>query len=101
MAATIETAHACHLAGVHVALVGRLAGMAKRDVSQLIRQHGGMVVEPGDSTAHLIVIGEDLAVSADSAASPLFDDATQAAIEAGQIEAIGESEFWQTARTGR
>jgi tetratricopeptide (TPR) repeat protein len=95
MSTVEENIGSFHLAGVRIALVGRLAGMAKRDVSQLIRQQGGMVVEPVDSSAQLIVIGEDLAVSPDAAAAPLFDEATQAAIEAGSIEVVGESLFWQ------
>ena len=43
----------------------------------------------------LIVVGEDVAVSADPGTPDFFDEATRAAIEAGQVEVIGESEFWQ------
>lgn len=108
------------LAGKRVALVGRLAGMTKRDAQQLIRQRGGMPVQlestPADEASaespekigltqpsldnntcdvHLIVVGEDIAGTADPSAPDFFDDATRAAIEAGQVEVIGESQFWQ------
>ena len=43
----------------------------------------------------LIVVGEDVAGSADPGTPELFDESTRAAIEAGQVEVIGESEFWQ------
>jgi tetratricopeptide (TPR) repeat protein len=105
---------AAELAGLRVAVVGRLAGMLKRDVQQLIRQRGGVPVQlpgspssdpssepvekpqatnPGD--VQLIVVGEDVAISADPGAPELFDETMRTAIEAGQVEVIGESEFWQ------
>src|SRR5262245_11269054 len=37
------------LADQHIAIVGRLASMAKRDAQQLIRQHGGTPIELGES----------------------------------------------------
>jgi tetratricopeptide (TPR) repeat protein len=134
------------LAGLRIALVGRLAGMPKREAQQLIRQRGGLPVElatklapsnlplprgegrgegvcmPPDTESvrnsappHWIVVGENLAEclwqsdpqakSIDSAGDgdagapdpqpPLFDRATQAAIESGQTEVLSESEFWQ------
>jgi tetratricopeptide (TPR) repeat protein len=94
--------------------------MTRRDAQQLIRDRGGLPVQlPGaaaeesastpadkpavqraaDEVVHcsvqLIVVGEDVAVSADPGTPDFFDDATRAAIEAGQVEVIGESEFWQ------
>jgi tetratricopeptide (TPR) repeat protein len=83
------------LAGARVAIVGRLAGMSRRDAQQLIKQHGGLCVESADPTAGLIIVGDDVSQAANPAAAPLFDDATQAAIEAGSVEVIGESQFWQ------
>jgi len=83
------------LAGMRVAIVGRLAGMPKRDAQQLIKQHGGVCADSADPTASLIVVGDDVSQAANPAAAPLFDVATQAAIEAGSVEVIGESQFWQ------
>jgi tetratricopeptide (TPR) repeat protein len=83
------------LAGMRVAIVGRLAGMCKRDAQQLIKQHGGVCAESADPIAGLIVVGDDVSQAANPAAAPLFDAATQAAIESGSVEVIGESQFWQ------
>ncbi|HTQ40674.1 MAG TPA: MerR family transcriptional regulator [Pirellulales bacterium] len=111
-------ADAAELAGLRVAVVGRLAGMSKRDVQQLIRQRGGLLVQlPETATTdlstesttpsaetnspaaagdvQLVVVGEDVAVTADPGAPDFFDDNMRAVIEAGQVEVIGESEFWQ------
>jgi tetratricopeptide (TPR) repeat protein len=83
------------LADQRVAIVGRLASMAKRDAQQLIRQHGGTPVELGESEPQLIVVGEDLEIAAESGASELFDEATRSAIDTGRCEVVGESQFWQ------
>jgi tetratricopeptide (TPR) repeat protein len=82
------------LAGLRVAIVGRLAGMSKRDAQQLIRERGGLPVERTDESCQCIVMGEDLPVSSDPATVGLFDEATQAAIDAGAMEVVAESEFW-------
>ncbi len=117
---TLSNMPTAELAGMHVALVGRLAGMTKRNAQQLIRERGGQPVqlpsggstdavrESADKTnlpppaaeatacdVQLIVVGEDVAASADPGTPDLFDEATRVAIEAGQVEVIGESEFWQ------
>jgi tetratricopeptide (TPR) repeat protein len=117
---TVCDTQSSELAGLRVALVGRLGGMTKRDAQQLIRQRGGLPVQlPGSSVeetakeptektlsqktaeecsqgeVHLIVVGEDVAVSADPGTPDFFDETTRTAIEAGQIEVIGENEFWQ------
>lgn len=104
MSTDLESPPAVRLSGLRVALVGRLAGMSKRDAQQLIRRAGGVPVEAADSSKiqetspglpQLIVVGEDFPLSADAASADLFDPATQAAIEAGDVEVIGESRFWQ------
>ncbi len=120
MTVALPNSPAAELAGMRVALVGRFAGMTKRNAQQLIRERGGQPVQlPSGGSAEagkespdkakslpavadsiacdvqLIVIGEDVAASADPGTPDLFDEATQAAIEAGQVEVIGESEFWQ------
>lgn len=95
MSITEGLADTASLAGMRVAIVGRLAGMSKRDAQQLVKQHGGVCAESADPTAGLIVVGDDVSQAANPAAAPLFDDPTQAAIEAGSVEVIGESQFWQ------
>jgi tetratricopeptide (TPR) repeat protein len=95
MPTTEGLADSALLAGTRVAIVGRLAGMSKRDAQQLIRQHGGLCAEAADPSVSLIVVGGDVSLAADPAAAPLFDDATQATIEAGSVEVVSENKFWQ------
>ncbi len=100
MSTLLSSTEAAVLAGARIALVGRLAGMSKRDAAQLIRQQGGIIVDlqsetTADRNLQLIVVGEDVALSAEPGSASLFDETTQAAIDSGQIEVIGESEFWQ------
>ena len=87
-----------------MAFVGRLAGMSKRDAQQLIRRAGGVPFsaadsssesQPSDGIPQLIVVGEEFPLPTDAISRDLFDAATQAAIEAGDVEVIGESQFWQ------
>lgn len=84
------------LSGVRVALVGRLASMSRRDATQLIRQHGAMVVERPSPSVQLVVVGEaDLVPSAESDPDDWFDAATREAIERGDVEVLRETQLWQ------
>ncbi len=47
------------LAGQRVALVGKFAGMSKREVQQLVRTQGGTVSERADAATTLLVVGEN------------------------------------------
>ena len=51
------------LEGQRVAIVGKLAGMSKREAQQLLRQHGAAVVEHPDSATTLVIVGEHDAIS--------------------------------------
>ncbi len=103
MSTEVESSPSVRLSGQRVALVGRLAGMPKRDAQQLIRRAGGVPLEVtnfagADSSnclPQLIVVGEEFPLPADASSGDLFDAATQAAIESGDIDVIGESQFWQ------
>jgi tetratricopeptide (TPR) repeat protein len=79
------------LADRRVALVGKLAGMSRRDAQQLVRAQGGIVAEASDATVDLIVVGENELLSADD----LFDDVQRQRAESGQLEIITETELWQ------
>jgi NAD-dependent DNA ligase len=46
------------LTGRHVALVGKLAGMGRREAQQLLRSHGVLVSDQPDEQTELIVVGE-------------------------------------------
>ena len=82
------------LEGQRVALVGKLAGMSKREAGQLVRQHGGTVVERPDALATLLVVGEKERPG-DSPWKSDLDQAAREAIERGTLAVIGESQFWQ------
>lgn len=82
------------LQGQRVALVGKLAGMTKREAQQLVRRQGGAVVDKPDALATLIVVGERELPLGDSPEESFADD-VRAAVEQGTLEIIGESQLWQ------
>ena len=99
MTTVICGSQAAELAGMRVALVGRLAGMNRRDAQQLIRDQGGIVADAPSADLQIIVVGEqELPLSFDSRTLDL-DDPTRSAIDAHQIEVITETQLWQ--RLGR
>lgn len=88
--------------GVAFALIGKLAGMSKRDAGKLIRDAGGMVVEPDSEEADVLVVGEQELPLGDTAAvgelsevEKLFDDATQQAVYSGRLKVLSETQLWQ------
>jgi tetratricopeptide (TPR) repeat protein len=86
------------LAGVRVAVLGKLSGMTRRDAQQLIRQHGGIALERPDATAHLLVVGDErraLHSTRSTRDLPGIDEATCAAVDRGEVQLIGETELWQ------
>lgn len=82
------------LRGQRVALVGRLAGMSKREACELVRKQGGTVVERPDAAATLVVLGEK-EPRGDAAWQESLDGAARAAVAAGTLAVIGESQLWQ------
>jgi tetratricopeptide (TPR) repeat protein len=90
------TEHVEHsLAGRRIALVGRLSGMSRREVEQLVHDRGGQIVPRIDADTHLVVLNDDaddiprLIENGD-----LIDDATRRAWRDGRLEVVRESEFW-------
>ncbi len=83
------------LADRRVTLVGKLAGMSRRDAQQLIRAQGAIVAETLDATVDLVVVGENELLSADGIIDGLFDDVQRRRAESGQLEIITETELWQ------
>jgi tetratricopeptide (TPR) repeat protein len=82
------------LGGLRVAIVGRLAGMSKRDAEKIIRDRGGRVVDRVES-ADWIVIGDEAASSADNVAASKTTDAVLAQFTAtAEAATICESDFW-------
>jgi Tfp pilus assembly protein PilF/DNA-binding transcriptional MerR regulator len=84
------------LAGKTVAFVGRLASMPRRDAAQLVRQHGGTVVERPGPEVSVAVVGErGLPIATDGSSDDWFDGATREAAEQGRLEVLSETQFWE------
>src|SRR6185295_19247593 len=84
------------LYGLRVALIGKLAGMSRRDAQRLIRLHGGACSERADAAAQLIVVGEEeMPPGGIAGARQLLDEATRQAVLRGEIELITETQLWQ------
>src|SRR5271157_3379778 len=95
MTATSECSTGELLKGQRVALVGKLAGMPKREAQQLVRSHGATVIERPDASATPVVVGENGLPLGDGGLEPAFDDAVRGAVERGTLEIVGETELWQ------
>jgi len=80
------------LTGRRVALVGKLAGMSKREAGKLIRSHGGVAVDAPRPDTDWIVVGDGELPLDDLDA--LLDDATRTAVADGDIEVMGETRLW-------
>lgn len=83
------------LAGERIAIVGRLAGMSRREAQRLIRGSGAVLADQPDATTTLIVLGEQDAPADPLTAAVSFEPAARAAFEAGTLAIIGESQLWQ------
>jgi tetratricopeptide (TPR) repeat protein len=94
MTTTDETASVL-LAGQRVALVGKFAGMSKRDVQQLVRQHGGAIVEKADASVTLLVVGENELPLEEASLGEAFEPPLREAADRGTLEIISETQLWQ------
>lgn len=95
MTTTSECAAGELLVGQRVVLVGKLAGMSKRDAQQLVRRHGGLVLERPDASATLVVVGERELPLDDGPLEQAFDAAVREAEQRGTLEIIPEAQLWQ------
>ncbi len=83
------------LKGQRVALVGKLAGMSKREAQQLVRRQGGVILERPDASATLLVLGEEELPLGDGPADSAFDEAVRGAVDRGTLEIVSETQLWQ------
>jgi tetratricopeptide (TPR) repeat protein len=83
------------LASQRIALVGRLAGMSRREAQRLVRQSGATLAESPDAATTLVVLGEQDAPADPVSAAVSLEPAARAAFEAGTLAIIGESQLWQ------
>jgi tetratricopeptide (TPR) repeat protein len=81
------------LAGRHVAFVGKLGAVTRREAQQLVRAHGGVPVDKSGRHVDLIVIGADEFPL--SAEHDLLDQSTREAASEGRVEVIHETQLWQ------
>lgn len=78
-----------------VAIVGKLAGMSRRDAKQRLRTAGAVPVDLLDDSVDLAIVGEqDLVLSDAPAMAELFDGVTREAADEGRLEVISETELW-------
>ncbi len=84
------------LDGERIALVGKFAGMSKRDVRKLVRAQGAVTSSGPSATDTLIVVGEaDLPLGDLVGAEELFDEPTRRAAEQGTLTLITETQLWE------
>lgn len=87
------------LAGVRVALAGRLVGMSRREAQRLIREQGGIVLDKADATVDVLVVGDELNTGAASLTRArgreTFEESVRVAIDRGEVQLIGETELWR------
>jgi len=86
------------LDGRRITIVGRLAGMSRRDAARLLRQAGAVVVERQPETADLIALGEHEPLLAE-VTDPIecLDTPLREAVLSGRAELISESKLWSLA----
>jgi tetratricopeptide (TPR) repeat protein len=84
------------LEGCRVALVGKLAGMARREAARLLRRHGATLADRPDASVGLVVLGE-AEPPLDGTIDPeeLLDDAAREALQQGHLEVVTETQLWQ------
>lgn len=90
--------HPCGLAGLRVAIVGRLAGMARRDAQKLLRTQGAIPVEVSDADLDLLVVGEGggaLTAVDELTAGGVAGERLRQAVENGRVRTCTESQLWQ------
>jgi len=86
--------HEKSLSGRRVLIAGKLASMPRREAEQLIREHGGELVERGSALANLIVIADGADPKRVASDEQLFGENSRERMAAGQVELLRESEFW-------
>jgi DNA-binding transcriptional MerR regulator len=83
------------LDGCRVALVGKLAGMSRREAEDLIRSHGGSIHAEISADTALVILGDEAPGGKTIAATEAaLDDAARLAWHEGRLEILRESELW-------
>src|SRR5262245_31141568 len=82
------------LVGRRVLVAGKLVSMPRRDAEQIIRQHGGELVERARDTVDLVVIADDADLKKIGGNAQLGEDPLRERVTAGDVELIRESALW-------
>lgn len=80
-----------------IVFLGKLGSMSRKDARELVRKHGGTVVDKVDASVNMIVIGADQ-LSLDPPLdqfSELLDDSVLEAASNEQVEILSETQLWQ------
>ncbi len=93
MESTDSSYNSPQIAERRVGFIGKLGGMNRKELRQLVRDRGGQVVDVLDASVDLVVLGEEF-LNHDEL--PIEDGALSAAVSAGKTEVLTETEFWQT-----
>lgn len=81
------------MSGKRVAMVGKLGGLTKKEMVQVIREAGGRLLDRPTAMAEIIVVGADQPFLEDW--TRVLDEDVAEAVRAGQIEVLPETELWQ------
>lgn len=81
-------------AGLRVALVGRLAGMPRREAVQMLRARGATVCDARPQDADVVIVGEHELPLLDLAAT--LDEPLRRAVDAGRARLLTETQLWES-----
>ncbi len=80
------------IAGRRVSFIGKLGSMNRREVRELLKSNGALVIDKVDESVNLVVLGEDQLLES---AEQLLDDWVIEAAAEGRVEIINETKLWQ------
>lgn len=80
-----------------IVFLGKLGSMSRKDARELVRKHGGTVVDKVDASVNMVVVGADQ-LSLDQPLdqhNELLDDSILDAASNEQVEILSETQLWQ------
>lgn len=81
------------IANARIGFVGKLGGMNRKELRRLVREYGGVMVDPINDSVNLIVIGES-GLPIDDFDFLVDPNLTESA-EDGRTRIVTETQFWQ------
>jgi tetratricopeptide (TPR) repeat protein len=74
-----------------IGFVGKLTGMNRRELKQVVEELGGTIADSIHAEVDLIVLGDDVQIE-----EAIKDAEVSQAVQSGRLPIINESEFWQS-----